>query len=400
MTTISVNAETQKREPVVVALSGPAAGRQKARPQKKRRRWLAISFLLGVAVPTLLGIFYYGKVASDRYVSSAGFSIRGVEGGGLDMMGAFTGLAGSGSTTSESYIALNYLTSRDLIEELEKKVGFRSKFTGAEIDVLSRLEPDMPIEEIVKYWESMITTSFDATSGIITYDVEAFSAEDAQVLASEVLENVQLLVNRLSETARKDTVSAAEAEVQRAEAKLRDILAQIREFRERNQTVNPAASAQIQAETLGALQSELIGIRAQLSSYGSTVSENSPAKIALRRKAEALEAQIAALSEQVATAERGAAGGALGGLLADYEALEVEKTFAQQAYASTLASLEQARADADRKQRYLAVYSYPAEPEHAIYPRRLLNMVMVAAIALCLWGIATLMTYSVRDHLS
>ena len=86
--------------------------------------------------------------------------------------------------------------------------------------------------------------------------------------------------------------------------------------------------------------------------------------------------------------------------LALYEELEVERSLAQQAYASALVSLEQARRDADRQQRYLAIHLHPQVPESAIYPRSILNMLILCFTCFTAWGIGTLITYSVRDHLT
>lgn len=391
--------EAAKPARTVVSLARPRTeSAAQRRPQQRRRRWLALSFALCVLLPSVLGTLYYGILASDRYVAGAGFAVRGMDsGGGLDVVGAFTGLAAGGSTNSDSYIVLKYLKSRDVLDHLQHDFAFREKFSATDVDYLSRLNPDRPIEKIVDYWDGMIATSYDATSGIITFEVDAFAPEDAERLASLILGYVQTLVNRLSENARHDSVRFAEAEVTRAETRLREVLQQVRVFRDQKQSINPAASAQLHVELLGALKKELIDIRAGLAAFGPSVADSSPAKTSLRRRAEAVEAQIAEQSEVDVNVDPDSA---LSGLLAAYEALEVEKTFAEQTYASALSSLEQARVDADRKQRYLAVYSYPALPEDAIYPRRMLNIAMIVAISMCIWGIGTLITYSVRDHLS
>ena len=86
--------------------------------------------------------------------------------------------------------------------------------------------------------------------------------------------------------------------------------------------------------------------------------------------------------------------------MANYEALEIEKNFAQQAYQSALSSLEQARAEADRQHRYLAVFTRPAYPQDAMYPNRAINILLLIAIVFSAWGIGTLIIYSVRDHMS
>jgi capsular polysaccharide transport system permease protein len=73
-------------------------------------------------------------------------------GGGMDVLGAFTGLASTGSTTSDSYIVLKYLESRDLLDRLQKDFDLRGNYSAENIDYLSRMEPDLLIEEVIDYW--------------------------------------------------------------------------------------------------------------------------------------------------------------------------------------------------------------------------------------------------------
>ncbi|MBL4800155.1 MAG: hypothetical protein JKY50_22390 [Oleispira sp.] len=374
----------------------------RSRPQAVRRKLLALSFALLVGLPVIMGSLYYAFVASDRYVSSAGFAVRGVNaGGGMDMIGSLTGLASSGSTTSDSYIILKYLKSRDLVELLQEDAAIREAYSDESIDFISRMGANVPIEEFVEYWLGMIDTSFDATSGVITFDVEAFNPGDAQQVAERVLGYTQNLVNNLSENARQDSVRFAEAEVKMSETRLRDALQQIRLFREQQKSINPAARAQLEIELVSALESRLIDIRARMAAISGSLDVNAPSMMALRRQAEAVEAQIAKKMAGISgTAAERKAGNALSVLLATYESLEVEKNFAEKAYASTLTSLEQARVDADRQQRYLAVYSSPLLAEKAIYPRRGLNILLLIIVMTSIWGICTLIVYSVRDHLS
>ena len=134
-----------------------AATRARIRPRNLRRLILALSFLLCVAVPAISGALYFTVLASDRYVSGAGFAVRGIDaGGGSDFLGAVTGLASTGSTTSDSYILLDYLRSRDLVEKLEREFPLRASFGRDDADMLSRLDPSVEIERVVDYWQSRI----------------------------------------------------------------------------------------------------------------------------------------------------------------------------------------------------------------------------------------------------
>jgi capsular polysaccharide transport system permease protein len=371
---------------------------QPVRPRAKRRIWLKVSFILCVILPTFLGTIYTTFFASDRYVTSAGFSVRTVTtSGGADYLGAFTGLAGSGSTTSDAYMLLNFLESRDLLDRLQQDFDFRAIYGAESIDWPSRLRPDLDIEKVLKYWARRIQTSFDPTSGIITFEVQGFSPEDSLRVAELVLGYSKELVNALSEQARSDAVSFAEGEVARAEERQLAALRDLRKFRELGESLDPAASALAQIEILAGLEKSLLSVRSRMAALETTVDPDAPSLSTLRRQAEALEKQIAEKSGGI---RMSGTENDLSELLAEYEELQVEKSFAQKAYASALGSLETARVEAGRQQRYLAVYSQPSLPEFPLYPRKILYPVLMLVVSAGLWGIGTLMVYAVRDHLS
>ena len=371
-------------------------------PQQKRRRRLLWSFILCFLAPLLLVALYYASIATDRYASSAGFSIRGIESGsGLDGLGALTGLASAGSTTADSYIVLQYLESRALIEAIDAKLDLRGVYSDPQIDWISRFNADDPIEDFVDYWLSRMDTQFDPSSGIIEVSVQSFSAEHAFQIASLVLELTQNLVNELSANARQDALKFARLEVDIQEKRLREALNDIREFRMVEQSVDPSATASLDIELLSSLEARLIDINARITAQRATLDEDAPSLVALRRQAKALKAQIIKRRDEIGKQLDGnAASSTVTERLTRFESLNVERRFAEEAYASALTSLEQARRDADRQQRYLAIHLRPQIAEKAEYPKRLRNVLLAAFILFAAWGIGTLLTYSVRDHLT
>lgn len=382
------------------AMAAPGAEARGRRPRSRRRFVLALSFLLCVAVPSMLGALYFAFFASDRYVSGAGFAVRGIDaGGGTDFLGAVTGLASTGSTTSDSYILLDYLKSRDLVERLEQDFPLRESFGRQDADMLSRLDPSSEIEHVVDYWASRITTSFAPSTGIVKFEVEAFTPEDAQKLAALVLDHGKALVNELSIRARRDALAHAEEEVARAEARLKQALDAVRTFRETERSIDPAGDARAQTELIGGLERQLADLKARIAALRPSVSPNAPSLRNLVRQAEALAQQISAAREGLAAGETGDEPASLSGQLASFETLEIERSFAQKAYASAFSSLEKARIEAGRQQRYLAVYSAPAIPQYPAYPRRLLNSLLLLGGLCTAWGIGALIAYAVRDHM-
>lgn len=380
------------------------SGQIPVRPQTTRRRWLLRSFIACVIVPLLLVASYYSFVASDRFASTAGFSVRGIEASsGLDGIGALTGLASAGSTTADSYIVLKFLASRALVEQLDEVAGLRPIYSDESIDWLSRLERDAPIEDFADYWQSRIHTEFDPSSGIIEFTVQSFSPEHALVLAQEIIRKTQALVNNLSATAREDALHFAEQEVVLQEQRLRNALEAIKSFRQIEQSVDPGATATLDVQLLADLEARLIDIKARIAVQSKTLNDDAPSLVALKRQAEALSQQIktrrAEMSGDSTRAHNNGVNSVTAQLTA-FESLDVERRFAEQSYASALDSLEQARRDADRQQRYLAVHLHPQIAEISEYPKRLRNTLLAAFILFSAWAIGTLITYSVRDHLT
>lgn len=393
--------EKTSRQGTVIMMAKPTTANDEHRGNWRPNR-LLLSFLLCVCLPFLAGAIYYSSLATERFASFAGFSIRGIDKhSGIDGLGALTGLASTGSTTSDSYIVLRYLESRELVEALDAELDLRSVYSSSEIDLLSRLSPDATVEEFLDYWKRRTHTSFDPASGIIEIEVQSFSPEHAQRIADSILALAQKLVNELSSSARNDALQFARQEVELEEKRLRAALAAIRDFRASEQSVDPSASAALEIQLLSSLEARLIDVNARISALRQTLNENAPSLVALRRDADALSAQIVERKQAIGSDILvGSGTRSVPQQLALYEELEVDRGLAQQAYASALVSLEQARRDADREQRYLAIHLRPQPAQSAEYPRTLHNLFVLAFALVAVWGLGALITYSVRDHLT
>ena len=57
-----------------------------------------------------------------------------------------------------------------------------------------------------------------------------------------------------------------------------------------------------------------------------------------------------------------------------------------------------ARVEADRQQRYLAAFVRPSLPQEAIYPERIINIILVLVVSSVLWALGLLVVYGIRDH--
>ncbi|MBM19051.1 MAG: lipopolysaccharide biosynthesis protein [Stappia sp.] len=403
-------ADKAAKEPRVVPLRIDRAAaaivrkaEQNIRPQGVRRLILKASFVLCVLIPTLLGAAYFLLIASDRYVAGASFSVRSMDNTvpGGDFLGAISGLSSVGTTTTDSFILLQYLHSREIVEKVEKEFDLRAAFSRPGVDFAYRLDPQAPIEDLVDYWRDMVSPSYDNTSAISKFEVQAFTPADAEAIAALVVKHSQDLINRLSAQAREDAVQFAKRETASAELRLKVIRDRMRQFRTSSSAVDPAASAAAQVELVASIEGRLVELRARLGTLESSLSDDAPSVVQLRKQIAALEQQLlekqTEVNEDVPDPLR--SGGGLSALLSDYEKLKVDLEFAQKAYAASLSALERARAEADRQQRFLAVFESPSVPELALYPYRYIDTALVFIVSLILWGIGVLLAYSIRDNM-
>jgi capsular polysaccharide transport system permease protein len=356
------------------------------------------SFVLAVIVPTLLTALFYMFLATSQYSTVSQFAVRGPAGapGAADMLGLFATTASS--ETADTYIIISYIHSRDLIEELDKRINLREIYDRPEADFYYRFDPTKPIEDFVNYMKTMVTTEFDTFSGVVTLTVRAFRPEDAQLVAENVLAASERLVNDLSRRARDDTLRESRAEVAKSEQRLRLSRAMIASFRGTQSEIDPAAAAAAQQGVITQLEGQATSIEAQLNALRQTMSASAPPVVQMESQLAAVRKQIEVERQKVALERAGTTGTALTERLTRYEELLTEREFAERAYVSSLASLEGARLEADRKQRYLAVFVSPRSAEEALYPQGLRWTAVVFGICLIAWGIFSIIIAGVRDH--
>ena len=370
--------------------------------KKVAQRWLGYSAILAIALPVFLASIYFGLIASDQYVAEAQFAVRSSDGTvAPDLLGMMTGFAGSSTTSADSYILTEYVHSRGMLEELQRRFDLRGMYSTDKADYFARFKGNSSTEELLEYWRTMARLQYDATSGILTVRVKAFTPEDSLTIASAVLSLSEKLINDVSRRAREDGVRFAREELSRAELRLKFARKQIRDFRDREQAVDPSKTAEARMTILGNLQGELSKAEAEQSALGGFLSADAPTVRVLNTRIAALKKQIEDEQSKLgSTANVGKDGKVLSGVISEYEEIMVEQEFAQKAYTAAMAALERARIEADRQMRYVATFVEPRLPDEALYPQRLQSVLLVLLAASVLWCLGILMVYAVRDHVA
>ena len=390
--------------PAPVARSGFA--RSMVYEQERRKRWWVrllgwFMVLIGMAIPGLL-IAYYGWFATERYVSEAQFVVRSSSSNVSfsDTLSQATGIASSGgmlAALQDAFVVREFAHSQELVDQVDAEIGMAEIFSYEWVDWWSRLDPDATREEKHDYWQYRISADLDATNGLITLKVSAFTPEQSLQLANAILAACQQLVNKISEESRRDALAFAEGEVRKAEDELKKARAAVTDFRRKTGDIFPEASAKSQLELIAHLEFELAKSKAELAAIG--LDRRAPAQRTAEARIAALERQVAEeRAKLTANAAHIGSNEPISDVLVNYQALEVDMNFAQEFYMRTLGLLEGARQEAIRAQRYLAVSVRPGLAQEPLEPRREWAIATVIACALAGYIVLGVLYKTIREH--
>lgn len=351
-------------------------------------------FWLAVALPTSLAIVYFGLVAADVYISESRFVVRSPERQTASPLGML--LKGSGFTRSQddSYSVQDYMMSRDALKSLDDRLDLRTAF--AKGDALGRfpgLDWDHSFEKMHRYYQKkVVTLQLDSLSSIGTLSVRAFSAQDAQSINSELLQKAEERVNQLNERGRQDMIRFAGEEVAQAEEKAKRASLALADYRNKKGVIDPERQSAIPMQQIAKLQDALISSKSLMAQLQLAARDN-PQIPVLRTRIQLLEAEIKNESQKIT-----GGGLSLASKAADFQRLALEKEFADRQLASVMASLEQARNEARRKQLYLERIAQPSLPDAAMEPRRLRSIAAVFVLGLIMWGVLSMLIAGIKEH--
>lgn len=358
----------------------------------KKRRW----FVIVVILPTILAAFYYSLIASDIYISESRFVITSPEEkrpqlSTLANLIQTTGLSGGQEQARE---VLEYVKSRDALRSLEQ-AGIKAKFGSEEADFISRYPQPFvqgTFEDLFKYYGKMVKARLDNESGTAILEVQAFTARDAYEINRDLLSLSESLVNRLNERARTTGIAEAQKQVNAALERAQKARSKLAEYRNSQALIDPSKQAVGVLEIADKMIAERAALQAQLELMQRMTPDN-PSIPALRSRISAISVQIASQDNRVVGSREGIAS-KVGG----YENLLVEQEFATESLNVANAALVQARAAALRQQFYLERIVEPNMPDMPLLPRRLLDIIIVGAIATCLYFIGWMFIVGILEH--
>ncbi|MDY7025521.1 MAG: hypothetical protein SVC26_04175 [Pseudomonadota bacterium] len=352
-----------------------------------------------VLFPTIIATLYYGLFCTERYVTTSTVSIRSPESSGTDLLQSLTGMpstGGSGSIVSDSYAIEKLILSNDLIESLPESLSIETLYGKESIDYFSRLTSEYNQDQL-KYWEERISINIDALSNLMEIEVQAYEPEEALKLNEYLIQTGENYVNELSERLRNDAISLATREVNIAKANLLEANQQLAAFIDTTGKLSFEQDISSQSALISSLESQLADKRTELAAKETYLKSDSNSLITLRGEISAIEAQIASQKQSALSGSGNTE--RTSEELGQYNQLMLEKTFAEEAYASARASLESSRIDASTQERYLVRVIQPNLPDETTEPGFLIPVASVFLITFLIWALLALIIATVKEHM-
>lgn len=352
-------------------------------------------FLFTVIVPTLLAIIYFGLIASDIYVSESRFVVRSPDKPSMTGLGVLLKSTGFGNAGDEIYAADEYIQSRDALRALNRDNSVLRAYNDPAISIVDRFNPlglDHSFEALYNYFGKKVRVDYETTSSITTLAVRAYTPQDAQKFNRELLALAEDQVNRLNRRGRADVIQLSEQEVKDSEEASRRAALDLAQFRNSSGIIDPEKQAAVQLQMISKLQDELIGSRMQLLQLRAMAPENPQIPI--------LQVRVAGLAREIDRQLGQVAGNrrSLSATAARYQRLQLEREFADKRLAAAMTSLQDARAEARRKQAYVERIVQPSLPDEALEPRRVRGILATLMLGLVAWAIFSMLLAGVREH--
>lgn len=361
----------------------------------KKKEWrLTIAMVI---LPMILAAVYYGVFAVDRYVSSAQVVVR-QDGGtpGAQVPGLATLLTGANPASREETLYLReFITSMDMMLLLEEKAHWIEQFSAQRSDVFFWLDENAPRENLLKYYQRMVSAHYDETTGLLRVEVQAFTPELSEQMLRIILQASEHFVNEVSHNIAREQMKFAQSELESARINYAKRKTELMDFQNINKVLDGANTAQSRATIIADLESQYTKEQASLTEMSFKLRSDAPQIRQQKQKVEAITQQLAKEKRLLVSSPKGSQ---LNVVASRFQQLTLDAGIAEETYKASVAALDNARIEASKKIRTLVTVVSPNTPQLALYPERLYNLATILLGLLMLYGITRFILASIEDH--
>ncbi len=338
---------------------------------------------------------YYLFIAADRYVSTMVLSVRSTNGEMSDTNEVLSLFTNTSNNSQDLKYLQGYIQSLDMLKILDEKIGLRKLYQEQFIDLPYRIWDFSSMESFLKYYQSRVKLYTDDKTGLLNVDVEGFTPESAHLIAQNIMEESEKFINEISHSAAREQMAFAENEMNKYKERYKRAQNDLVEFQNKYGVFDPLKQAENKVSLVAQLEANLAQREATLLTLQSYMNDSAPEIVSLKAEIEAIKRQ---LQREAAKISSNNPSQKLNDLVARFQDLSIEASFAQSAYEAALKAYENAKIEAVRKIKQLVVIQNPDLPESARYPQRMYNIITAFMVLSLIFGIIKFTRMIMEEH--
>ena len=355
-----------------------------------------------IIIPFLIAAIYLFVFAANRYVSSSQVVVRQQESGQQAGMPGLAMLVGAVDPVSreDTLYLKEYIVSHDMLAVLESKLNWTAHYSGKWNDPLFYLSSSASSEEKLAFYQRMVTTNYDETTGLLQIDVQAFTSEYAEIFLKEILVQSERFVNEITRSMADEQLSFARRELMASAERYEDKQAELLAFQNEHNLFNAEVTAESMSQIVANLEAEIVKEKARLNGLKTRLAPNAPQIRSQENKINALIKQLEAEQRKITSGDFKSAEDMLNlnTIAFEYRRLQVDLLVSEEFYKTSLAVVENAKLETIKNIRSLIAVVQPNLPEKAAYPRTIYNLITILIVLLLIYGITQFVLASIRDH--
>jgi capsular polysaccharide transport system permease protein len=358
----------------------PALGRQleallASRRQKLRQFGLRAAIF--ILLPTALVWFYTAVIATPGYVCTYEITYQSYQPSSTLSSTLIQSSFGTNTADSIDYGTLlyEYIRSSQLAEQIDRQMHLRDYYSSDRIDWFSRLGRDASQAKLLS--------------------VEGYDPQFTMQLAQNIEKAADHMMDQLTAGPEAAAVIVATSQLAQANTALQAANNQLTAFRDTHGDFNPDFIAKELGTIIGALESQVANLRAQLIQDQANMQPGASQIVQLKLQIAGLESQIA--SERQRLAEQ-TGGTSYSDVVEQYQLLLSNQALATSIEQAAQQGLLVAEADAAQKQNYVVDFVPPYVPDQPTEPTPLIDAFETFLACLGLYGIGNLLFSAFRDQ--
>ncbi len=371
---------------------------QKDIARRRRRKLFALFARLAffVILPTALVGYYYYRVATPMYASDSAFSILQADGANSAIGGLLQGT--QFATAQDSVATQEFLESKDVLERLDRDVGFATIFQQDWIDPIQRLSAEATLEETYSLYRKMVTIGYDPTDGILRMQVAAPDPETSVALSKSLISYAEERINASTEQKRENQMRDAVEIFENAEQARRQAQEDLIELQLQGAVLDPQSVIAGLRSRIEQVEIQLLDKELQLAALLDNARPNQARVDGVEADIQRLESSLDELNAEMLDASAGE--NSLARLTVRIQMAQADLAARDLMLQTAMQQMETTRIEANRQVRYLTMSVNPVASQEPSYPRKFENTILAFLLFAGIYLMISLTASVLREQVS